>query len=480
MSRQCYIYIFVFLFYVQLPSSVHGQSPSRFAEIDRMVLAVPDSQSKSIGHLAKYFTKNTNTEIEKVRAVYKWITSNIAYDWEAFSKKAITDQSAENTLKTRMAVCEGYANLFKSLCEASQIQCEVVSGYAKGTDYQIGIPIDEPNHSWNAVKIFGKWQLADPTWGANDKNNRTNDYYFLPPPEKLIFTHFPERATWQLLPHRISMYEFERKQLVYPTFFDLNLQSFNHLESLIETPLSTLYFTFSVPAQTQIEATLHLGEEVIDLQDFISRKYNWVSIKVDSLKAEKIYELNIYGAASDSSQNLDLLITYYISTGKGKLKYQCTPKSDFRVDSITGMPYWFMAKYIENAKKGRYVALEKLLNEGLSLYPTNSWLYFRLGDVYERLTIIDKAITAYQKAIDFAPDYYEPHYNLGVLYYNRAIDIYDSWRKMNPEETKSKEVKKELVTLLSKAKPHVVKALELHPDTTHLEKALKNINHFVN
>jgi tetratricopeptide (TPR) repeat protein len=144
------------------------------------------------------------------------------------------------------------------------------------------------------------------------------------------------------------------------------------------------------------------------------------------------------------------------------------------------MPYWFMAKYIENAKKGRYVALEKLLNEGLSIYPTNSWLYFRLGDVYERLTIIDKAITAYQKAIDFAPDYYEPHYNLGVLYYNRAIDVYDSWRKMNPEETKSKEVRKELVTLLSKAKPHVVKALELHPDTTHLEKALKNINHFVN
>lgn len=479
MSRQYYIYIFIFI-YVQLSSSLHGQSLSRFAEIDRMVLAVPDSQTKNIQHLARYFSEYTNTEIERARAAYKWITTHVAYDWEAFAKKAITDQSAENTLKTRVAVCEGYANLFKALCDELGIPCEVVSGYAKGIDYQIGMPIDEPNHSWNAVKIFGKWHLADPTWGANDKNNRTNDYYFLPPPERLIFTHFPERANWQLLPHRINMYEFERKQLVYPTFFDLNLQSFNHVESMVETSLSILYFTFSVPAKHQIDATLHLGEEVIDLQDFISRKYNWASIKLDSLKPEKVYELNIYGAASDSSQNLDLLITYHISTGKGKLKYLCTPKSDFKLDSITSMPYWFMAKYIENAKKGRYVALEKLLNEGLSLYPNNSWLYFRLGDVYERLTVIDKAITAYQKAIDFAPNYYEPHYNLGVLYYNRAIDIYDSWRKMNPEEDKSKEVKKELITLLSKAKPHVVKALELNPAMAHLEKALKNINHFVN
>lgn len=479
MSWQYYICI-LFLFCFQTSANVHGQSLPQFADIDRMVLTVPDSQAKSVQLLSKYFAKHSKTEVEKVRAVYRWIASHIIYDWETFHQKAITDQSAEKTLKTRLAVCEGYANLFKSLCDALQIPCEVVNGYAKGSDYQIGSPIDEPNHSWNAVKLSGKWHLADPTWGANDKSNRINDYYFLTAPEKLIFTHFPERAMWQLLARPISMYEFERKQLVYPTFFEMNLQSFNYVESLVETSLPTLYFTFSVPAQSQIEATLNLGEEVTDLQHLISRKYNWASIKIDSLKPEKVYELNIYGAVADSSQHLDILLTYYISTGKDKVKYECTPKSTFKLDSITRMPYWFMAKYIENAQKGRYVALEKLLNEGLTLYPNNSWLYFRLGDVYERLMVIDKAITAYQKAIDFAPNYYEPHYNLGVLYYNKAIDVYDSWRKMNPEENRSKEVKKELVTLLSKAKPHVVKALELQPDTSQLEKALKNINYFVN
>lgn len=480
MSRRFHISFISFVFILLFSVDICGQSVQKFTEIDSIAISIADVHTQNITLLAQRLTFHKKTEVEKVRAIYKWVTTHIAYDWETFKNKEVTDQSAEKILKNRMAVCEGYANLFKALCEAAKIPCEVVNGYTKGADYQIGTPIDEPNHSWNVVKIGGKWHLIDATWGTNDKNNRMNDYYFLPAPEKLIFTHFPERNQWQLLPRRVSMYEFERKLLVYPAFFEVNLQNLNHVESLIETNLSTLYLTFSLPAQSQIEATLRDKEQVFDLQENIIRKYNWVSIKIDSLNPNSFYELNLYGAAKDSAQNLDLLLTYYISTGKEHPKYKCTNKSDFKLDSITQMPYWFMTKYIENAQKGRYVALEKLINEGLTLYPSNSWLYFRLGDVYEKLSTLDKAITAYQKAIDLSPNYYEPHYNLGVLYYNRAIDVYDSWKQMNPEEDDSKEMKKELIALLSKAKPHVVKVLELQPDALHLEKALKNINYFVN
>ena len=482
MSR-CLHILFVFtLFSFVFSANLYGQKALAFAEIDSIALTIPAEYTKNVKQLSQKLTSNTQTDIEKVRAIYKWVTTYINYDWETFKEKNITDQSAIKVLKTRMAVCEGYANLFKALCEEAKIACEVVNGYTKGADYQIGMSIDEPNHSWNAVSIAGKWHLIDPTWGASDKNNRMNDYYFLPPPEKLIYTHFPERSIWQLLTRKISMQEFERKLLVYPPFFEVNLQNFNYIESLIETNFPTIYLTFSVPVQSQIEATLTLKskDEVIDLQKNITRKYNWASIKIDSLQTNSLYELNLYGAPTDSAQSLDLLLTYYISTGKGQAKYICTSKSDFKLDSITQMPYWFMNKYIENAQKGRYVSLEKLIKEGLALYPNNSWLYFRLGDVYEKLSVLDKAITAYQKAIDLAPNYYEPHYNLGVLYYNKAIDVYDSWKKMNPEEGDSKEMKKELITLLSKAKPHVVKALELQPDALHLTKALKNINYFCN
>ncbi|GAB4480839.1 MAG: hypothetical protein OHK0057_34770 [Thermoflexibacter sp.] len=457
--------------------SAQPQSP--FAEIDKFALTIPESHTKNFNLLAKTLSKPAKNDLEKVRAIYKWITHHIRYDWDTFQQKSITDQSAEKILQSRLAVCEGYANLFKALCEALNIPCEVVSGYAKGTDYQVGEPIDEPNHSWNVVKIAGKWHLTDLTWGTNDRNNRMNDYYFLPAPEKLIYTHFPEQSKWQLLPSRLTMYEFERKPLVYPAFFDMPLSNLSHKEAIINTSQSVIYFTFSTPAKNQLAATLKSEEEVIDLEENISRKNNQVSIKIDSLKANQTYELNIYGASTDSCQMLDLLVTYYIDTGKNSLKYVCNTQSDFKLDTLTKMPYWFMFRFIEYAQKEQHWKLEKLLQEGISLYPNNKWLYFRLGDLYEKLNLIEKAIFAYQKAIELAPDYYEPHYNLGVLYYNQAIDVYDSWRNLNPNENQSKEMKKELVNLLTKAKPHVVKALALQPDKPQLEKALKNINHFV-
>ncbi len=463
-----------------LSNFISAQSKSSFAEIDRFVLTIPENQTRDVILLSKALSQPAKNDLEKVRAIYKWITYHISYDWETFQKKFITDQSAEKILQNRLAVCEGYANLFKALCEANNIPCEVVSGYAKGTDYQIGEPIDEPNHSWNAVKIAGKWHLTDLTWGANDRNNRMNDYYFLTPPEKLIYTHFPEQSKWQLLPSRLTMYEFERKPLVYPAFFDMPITQLSHKEAIISTSQSSIIFSFNTPAKNQITATLKSEEETIDLEENISRKNNQVIIAVDSLKANQIYELNVYGANGDSCQMLDLLITYYINTGNNSLKYLCNTQSDFKLDTLTKMPYWFMFKFIEYAQKEQYFKLEKLLKEGIALYPNNKWLYFRLGDLYEKLNLIEKAILAYQKAIELAPDYYEPHYNLGVLYYNQAIDVYDSWKNINPNENQSKEaMKKELVSLLTKAKPHVIKALTLQPDKTHLEKALKNINHFV-
>ncbi|MCU0390843.1 MAG: tetratricopeptide repeat protein [Thermoflexibacter sp.] len=465
---------------VLFANQLAAQSNKPFAEIDKFALAIPESQTKDVRQLAKAFLQNSKSDLDKVRAVYTWITYHISYDWETFQKKSITDQSATKILQTRFAVCEGYANLFKAICDEMRLPCEVVSGYVKGIDYRIGMPIDEPNHSWNAVKIGGKWFLIDTTWGANDKNNRLNDYYFLPAPEKLIYTHFPEQARWQLLPVRLTMYEFERKLLVYPSFFDIHLSNFNHKESLIETSESSFYLTFNAPPKSQIAATLSLEDNVTDLEENISKKHNLVNIRIDSLATNLIYELNIYGASTDSAQMLDLLMTYYISTGKDNLKYVCNTQSDFKLDSLTQMPYWFMYRFIEYAHQEEHYKLEKLLQDGIILFPKNKWLFFRLGDLYEKLNITEKAILAYQKAIDLSPDYYEPHYNLGVLYYNQAIDVYDSWRKLNPEEDQSKKMKKELVDLLAKAKPHVIKALTLTPEKSQLEKALRNINHFVN
>ena len=73
----------------------------------------------------------------------------------------------------------------------------------------------EPNHAWNAVKIDGKWQLIDTTWGSGYVSDgayvkQFRETFFLPSPEQLAFSHFPQDAAWQLRSERsLSKTEFE-------------------------------------------------------------------------------------------------------------------------------------------------------------------------------------------------------------------------------------------------------------------------------
>ena len=63
-----------------------------------------------------------------------------------------------------LAVCEGYAEAFKLLCDREGIPCITVLGYAGGP------------HKWNYVKMEdGNWYLVDATW--NDQSDLVfNDY----------------------------------------------------------------------------------------------------------------------------------------------------------------------------------------------------------------------------------------------------------------------------------------------------------------
>ena len=68
-----------------------------------------------------------------------------------------------------LAVCEGYAEAFKLICDREGIPCITVLGYA-----------EYPNqgHKWNYVKMDdGKWYLVDATW--NDQESSIFYSYFL-------------------------------------------------------------------------------------------------------------------------------------------------------------------------------------------------------------------------------------------------------------------------------------------------------------
>lgn len=205
-----------------------------FKEIEKYVKEVPESETINIETLTSYLKKNAKTKTEITARIYFWIVENIKYDWDAFLNNKQIDVSAISTLENRKSVCAGYANLFKAICDNAKIKCAVVRGYAKGFGYN-GEKLTQPNHAWNAVKIYDKWELVDVTWGrglilTNDGEiEYWNSRYFLDDPNDFILEHFPEDDVWQLFDNEISREiffgtEMEEKRIVRS--YELNTEDF--------------------------------------------------------------------------------------------------------------------------------------------------------------------------------------------------------------------------------------------------------------
>ena len=69
---------------------------------------------------------------------------------------------------------------------------------------------------------------------ADNVRYELDEYYFMPDPRQLIFTHYPLDQRWQLLRQPISTEEFEELVPVKSTFFKQQLQLLSHRNAVIE------------------------------------------------------------------------------------------------------------------------------------------------------------------------------------------------------------------------------------------------------
>lgn len=126
------------------------------------------SKDEEIIALAKEIVSGAKTQREAVVRINRWLMDNIEYDWSAYNDKSYVnkDYSAKVTRETRVAVCQGFANLFAALSRASGIRARVVSGIGI-SNVGGGGP-----HAWNQVYIEGQWLNIDATWDQNIKDER--------------------------------------------------------------------------------------------------------------------------------------------------------------------------------------------------------------------------------------------------------------------------------------------------------------------
>ena len=185
----------IYQFYLNtgLPADWNGRISPAFTtnETELKCYAIVDS-----------ITNSSMSQREKVTAIHKWICQNVKYDY------SFSHYSLEGAVNEGLAVCQGYAETFREMCEIAGVECEIVTGtvdpsiqrtvsingrtvfiYAGGTG----------GHAWNQVKVDGQWYQVDVTWDDGFERYTDDGYittYFLITPENMMYDHkynYPER-----------------------------------------------------------------------------------------------------------------------------------------------------------------------------------------------------------------------------------------------------------------------------------------------
>ena len=112
--------------------------------------------------LADEICSDCDTEEEKIKAIYEWMTRSFEYDYDC--NPAIQYFNIRKILRTRKGICYDFAHLFAALCRSQNIPCYVVDGN-KRENVQY-------HHTWNRVYFNDSWWNIDVTFDTIQTINR--------------------------------------------------------------------------------------------------------------------------------------------------------------------------------------------------------------------------------------------------------------------------------------------------------------------
>ncbi|SEW55275.1 transglutaminase domain-containing protein [Chitinophaga arvensicola] len=209
-------------------------------------ISIPDSVPANTASIAQWINANCHSEEEKLSVAYQWVCKYINYDIRhAYSLKhqiqGDTLTLVNQILKTRKAVCIGYACTFSEICKQLAIPVKVVTGYGFDAKQHL---LDAP-HAWVTVHTGGKWLFVDPTWGAGFAEVKKrkflwktfkrdvfvlkfNWHYFLMPGDEFIADHVPYDPLYQFTEYPVRHDTISKKS----RRVDSSLQAFKYIDTL--------------------------------------------------------------------------------------------------------------------------------------------------------------------------------------------------------------------------------------------------------
>jgi len=174
-----------------------------------------------------------------------------------------------------------------------------------------------------------------------------------------------------------------------------------------------------------------------------------------------LFAANIYKTAGDTTKALSIL-----QGARGDF-----PREQALI--IEELNIYLISGQFELAKENLMLAAEQ--------DPTNEILWFSLGSVYDNLGMQDEAVDAYTKSLAIKADYFDANYNLGALYFNKAVQMVneanDMWspKMSKADAAKQKDLEDGGKAMFSTALPYLEKALEVQPDDRETLRSLRDI-----
>ncbi len=165
------------------PNEIYTDAHNDIEDFDNSVNAVVNELAACFDSLGSEITRK-----DMLLYMHDYIATNSDYDHESLSDP--TDLAAHSAqpffIGDKLHVCEGYAKVFKILCDRFDIPCVLISGKTKDHNYPDDRTLDG-GHMWNYVQMEdGKWYLIDITWDDQSviyynyflANQNTKGFYF--------------------------------------------------------------------------------------------------------------------------------------------------------------------------------------------------------------------------------------------------------------------------------------------------------------
>lgn len=138
---------------------------------------ITDAQFTEIKTFVDKNLKEEGDDYKTYLNIFQWIVKNVSYAWSGNAYLNPYD-----VFINKRCVCQGYANLLKTMCITQGIPCFIANGMLS----------DLGGHAWNYVYVDGNWYVSDPTNNKDYKAANVSGYEKTLIPQRMDFDLFED------------------------------------------------------------------------------------------------------------------------------------------------------------------------------------------------------------------------------------------------------------------------------------------------